>query len=374
MTRILVLGTGRPQADLIRKCKALGMDVHACSYCRGGAGEALADHFALIDIVDADAVRRYAQDNGIELIYSAGSDVAMPVVGEVSEALGLPLLAPSRIAKICNNKGALRDALGNSSPWNVRHTVVCDPAEDVGIPLPFMMKPVDSQGQRGVSLVRSMSEYKDRFGECIAFSRAGAVILEEYVDGEEISVNTYSLDGEVVFELASDRVVWDGYTGGLIHEHLLPSRRIRRYEAEVLKTIVHGALKLLGLQNGPAYFQIKLGADCPKIIEVTPRLDGCHMWRLIRTYAGVDLLDCAIRQLAGDRSAAEALRTFRLPDGAAGCKTEFLCQPPGTAFCRENFRVGSAQYLEWYLEEGEIVPRMNGFMEKCGYQIVRDDV
>lgn len=369
MNRILVLGTGNPQLDLINVCKKNNMEVYACSYCHGGAGEAVADYFELIDITDAEAVLKYVKENQIDYVYSAGSDVAMPTVGKVCEEYGLPCFFKTEVATICNDKGKLRETLRALPKWNVNYQVLADKNEAVTLEYPFMMKPLDSQGQRGVCLVEDYEQFMGEFDNSISFSKEGKVIIEELVVGQEISINTFSIEGKVVFEQVSDRIVWEGFSGGFIHKHIIPSERVQEESLyEELHQLVCESLKTLGLANGPAYFQIKISEEGPKIIEITPRLDGCHMWRLIEYYTGINLLDCTVRLLVGDKN-VESVFANKKSVSKEGYFTEFLCQPPETLVKRESFDLADAVYCEWYYLDGDKVKRMNGCMEKCGYQI-----
>ena len=61
MKKILVLGTGAAQADLIKECKAQGLEVYACSYINGDVAQRFVDHFEQINIVDIDSVLKYAK-------------------------------------------------------------------------------------------------------------------------------------------------------------------------------------------------------------------------------------------------------------------------------------------------------------------------
>ena len=179
MKKILVLGTGMPQGDLMTECRSRGMEVHACSYRAGYAAQSLADHFELINIVDETEVERYARKIGADYVYSAGSDVAMPTVFAVSEKLSLPRFCDPAAAIICNRKPLLRSTLGNDFEGNVRHQRITSPDEELTVPFPLMMKPTDSQGQRGVCRVDSPEEFRASFEHSVSFSREGAVIVEE---------------------------------------------------------------------------------------------------------------------------------------------------------------------------------------------------
>ena len=365
MKKILVLGTGMPQKDLIVACKGRGFEVHACSYRSGDPGEYVADHFALINITDADAVFDYASENNIDIIYSAGSDIAMPTAFTVSEKLGKKTYCSPRTAEICNTKNLLRNELGPEFIGNIPYQTIRSKKEEITVAYPFMIKPVDSQGQRGVFRIESYEDFLKHFDESMSHSRVKQLILEQFIEGEEISVNTFSVNGEMVFFLPSERIVWEGFSGGLIHKHLLPGKWAEKPDVmEKVHDLVERTLLAVNISEGPAYFQIMIDhSGTPYLVEVTPRLDGCHMWRLIRFSTGIDLLSLTIDGLEGKKIGQ--IPTYSV----APYETEFLCQPPATVFKRSNHRVGESEFLEWYYKDDDIVHPMNGYMEKCGYVI-----
>ena len=134
-----------------------------------------------------------------------------------------------------------------------------------------------------------------------------------------------------------------------------------------IKKLVIEVLEAIGLKNGPAYFQIKVSKEgTPYLIEVTPRLDGCHMWRTIKYATGVDLLQASMDMLEGKKySQTEkfVVEPYSL---------EFMCGKPGTVFNKNNYNVPEHVYLQWYYEEGRKVNHMNGYFEKCGYVIKKE--
>ena len=70
MSKILILGAGNAQIDLLEYCSRIGMETYCCSYSAEDPGAGCADHFALIDIVDRERIEEYASQNKIEYIYS----------------------------------------------------------------------------------------------------------------------------------------------------------------------------------------------------------------------------------------------------------------------------------------------------------------
>ncbi|RUO62627.1 ATP-grasp domain-containing protein [Pseudidiomarina insulisalsae] len=363
--KVVVLGIGNAQVDLLRWLQQQAeIEVHALSNTDKGRGRPFADEFELIDITNREQVLAYCQEQQIDLIYSMGSDVAMPTVAYVSEQMNLPSFVSYETAQTCNNKAKFRERL-QQNYGAVPFVVVTSAQECVSraqqLRFPVIVKPVDSQGQRGVSTAATAQELEAAFSYARQYSRAGDVIVEEKIIGEEISVNAYVSDGALAFFLPSGRVAWQGFDGGIIHKHMLPDNLSVSARSNV-KRLVEETLQELKINNGPAYFQIKMRGDDAFLIEVTPRFDGCHMWRLIALAGGVNLLDITMQQLLGN--ATELPVSFQIRPACL----EFLCQPPGR-YEREHVVHPEAEYYEMYVAPGDEVLPMNGKMEKCGYQI-----
>lgn len=305
----------------------------------------------------------------VDFVYSVGSDVAMPTVAKVSKELGLPCFVDYETTTICNHKGVLRETLHRRKvEGNIPFQMIESPDEDIRINFPVMMKPSDSQGQRGVVKVGNIEELRHNFYRTIGFSREKKVILESYIDGDEISVNVFFENSELKFYLVSDRMVWDEHPGGIIRKHIIPSVYEKNAEvSEKVRKLVFETIEAIGLKNGPAYFQIKISPDkTPYIIEVTPRLDGCHMWKLIRYSTGIDLLKASMDMLEGKEYNQPEKYTIK------PYSLEFLCGKPGSVFYKNNYDISGYESLNWYYEEGKTINPMNGFFEKCGYVIKRE--
>lgn len=367
MKKIMILGAGNAQIDAIEYCKAKGYEVYGCSYTNTDKGIPLLDHFKQIDIKDVEGIAAYAEQEKIDVVYSVGSDLAVPTVMAVSEKLGLPHFISSETAEICQAKHKMRTFLGSDFKGNIPFAV-CETMEDAVAfkNFPGMMKPVDSQGQRGCYRVDSVDDIKANFETSLGYSKEGKVIIESFIDGPEISVNAYVQNGVLKFALVSDRIVFDEFPGGIIKEHLLPSTAVDDASRAETIDLVNRMVKKLKIENGPAYFQIKLDHNHPIVLEVTPRLDGCHMWNLIKHYCGADLLDATFEHLLNGTD----VLTENVEFPESKYKLAFMCEKPGESYDRSKYDCSKAQYIFWYYETGDVVKRLNGFMEKGGYQIV----
>jgi len=364
--RFLVLGIGNAQVDILKYLKGRGdIEIYALSNTSKGRGYEFVDFFEEIDITNKEAVLAYAISKNIEYIYSVGSDVAMPTISWVADKMGLKSFVDYETAKICNVKSLFRKELkgkyGSVSYELLGSNLTVN--SDIGFPV--IVKPVDSQGQRGVSTVFEPKGLEVAYNNAIGFSKRGEVILEEKIMGEEISVNAFMVKGEMIFFLPSGRKSWEEYDGGIIHKHILPLDMDAETQLNI-KRLALETVSVLGIDDGPVYFQIKIVEKQPYLIEVTPRLDGCHMWNLIKASTGVDLLDMTLCHLMEE--------PIKIVDNYAikSSLLEFLCQAPNETFSSIENDISSV-YQEYYYDIGDTVKEMNGSMEKCGYKIVLKD-
>lgn len=359
--KILVLGVGNAQVDLIEYLRTINdIEIHALSNSLFGMDIKGINYFGLIDIVDKKSVLSYVKKNSIDYVYSIGSDVAMPTVMWVAEEASLPHFVSSSTAVLCNSKYQLREKLKNSY-GAVQFQLLSENRAVDKVSFPAIVKPVDSQGQRGVTTVYSDMDLNNAYNHALGFSRSKKVIIEDKIDGPEISVNAYVIDGELVFFLPSDRVSWKEYDGGIVHRHILPAS-LNDVAYDNVRNLVFETIINLNIYNGPVYFQIKMVGDLPYLIEVTPRLDGCHMWRLIQESTGINLLEISINHLFGKSVYID--QDYKVKNAVL----EFICQAPGGEFVQPTLKE-NIRYIKYYYQGGDLVRQINGKMEKCGYFI-----
>lgn len=365
--RILILGAGNAQIDAIEYCKSHGYEVVGCSYTTVDCGIPHLDYFEQVDIKSIEGVSELAKKYDVTAVYSVGSDLAMPTAMRVSEELGLPHFISSETAAICHAKHMMRQTLGNDFDGNAAF-MVCSTLEEAlkYNDFPGMMKPVDSQGQRGCFKVESKKDIEENFATSLDFSFEGKVIIEQFVDGPEVSVNAYMQDGEMKFALVSDRYAFDEYPGGIIKEHIVPSSYAKGEVREKTLDLAKRVANKVGITEGPCYFQIKLDKGThPVILEVTPRFDGCHMWNLIKHYCGVDLLDACFMHLLENHK----VLTADYNCGNEEYTLQFMSKAPNTTFAKSDWDVSDAEFVCYYYNDGDRVLKINGYIEKCGYVI-----
>ena len=176
MKQILILGVAAVQMDAVLQLKKMGCETYTCAMAKDGPAADLSDHFDIINILDEEKIAEHIRLNNIDAVYSTGSDLAMPVACRLSEQLDLPHFVKSKTAYICNHKNVMRTTLKDYN-GNVPFQVMTH-LKKIQIPYPLIMKPSDTQGQRGIFLVNSDNEVAEHFEEVKNFLRKGKSFLK----------------------------------------------------------------------------------------------------------------------------------------------------------------------------------------------------
>ena len=124
--KVLVLGVASVQMDAVIELQKMGCETYTIAMAKDGPAADVADHFDIINIIDEEAVVKHIQDNDIDVVYSTGSDLAMPVACRISERLGMPHFVTSKAAYICNHINAMREALTRECEGNIPYQVMSE--------------------------------------------------------------------------------------------------------------------------------------------------------------------------------------------------------------------------------------------------------
>jgi biotin carboxylase len=277
---------------LLEAARARG-DVHVIAVDRDprAVGFPVADERAVLSSEDEEAIDRLARARAIDGIVSPGADWPVGIAARVAERLGLAHPIDARTGALVTSKARQREAFAAAGVPHAR----AFRADDPDVPLPCVVKAPDRQGQRGLELVHSRDELPGALAEARSESRAGTVLVEELVDGPEVTVNAISADGRFVPLAVTDRLTAEPPAFGVALAHVWPSR----HEPGPVVAVARAAVEALGIRRGPSYTQLRLGHDGPVVMEVAARLGGGHDAELCEAATGVDLNGLAIDAALG---------------------------------------------------------------------------
>jgi biotin carboxylase len=317
--RLLVLGAGPAQLGLLEAARARGIWLAVVDRNASAPGFGLADRRCILSTEDEAAIERLAGALGIDGLIAPGTDWPIGVAARIAERAGLPHPLSPRTAVLATNKLRQRERLDEAGVPQPRWWVVGADDPPPPVRLPCVVKAPDRQGQKGLSLVRKASELAQALESARAESRANLALVEELVDGPEVTVIGLSAAGRFTALAVTDRLVAEPPAFGVALAHVWPSD-----SAGEAAAVAEQAVTALGIESGPSYVQLRVGRGGPRVIEVAARLGGGHDAELVQVATGVPLNDLALDAALG--TPLEHPAPARLVGGAV---TRFLIAPVG---------------------------------------------
>jgi len=358
--RLLVLGAGPAQLGLLEAARARG-DVHVIAVDRdpGAPGFPFADERAVLSSEDEEGIDRLARARGIDGIVSPGADWPVGIAARVAERIGLPHPIDARTGAVATSKTRQREAFAEAG---VPHARAIDP-RDPAVELPAVVKAPDRQGQRGLALVRSRAELEPALAAARSESRSGAVLVEQLVEGPELTVNGFSVGGRFVPLTVTDRLTAEPPAFGVALAHVWPSA----HDTDEAADAARAAVEAVGIREGPSYTQVRLGVAGPVVMEVAARLGGGHDAELCEAATGVDLNGLAIEAALG-RPCATVLQAGSA--GIGGAAIVFLVPPVGglleTAGVEEAEAAEGVRWVRVYRRPGHVFGELRRGADRAG--------
>ena len=377
MKTILILGAGVMQVPAIRIAKGLGWRTIVVDGNPQAQARDMADQFEQVDLKDREGLlsvgRRLQADSGIDGVFTAGTDFSSSVAW-VSERLGLPGIrfdAAMRATDKCLMREAFSRA-GVPSPRFACWTGQGDPADLLrgegsgdqdGLGLPLVVKPVDNMGARGVRRVESADALADACRAAITLSRSSRVIVEQFMEGRELSLDAIVYRGSITICGVADRII--RFPPNFVEMgHTMPTDLDRQTVAEVERVFSAG-IRALGIDNGAAKGDIKVTPKGVMIGEIAARLSGGYMsgWTFPLAY-GVQVTEGALRVAVGMDPGDLSPRWSRV------CAERAVISLPGEVASltgvEEAKRVPGVSDVFLRTAEGQRVVFPTNNVEKCG--------
>ncbi len=295
-------------------------------------GVPFANEFHRVSTSDVGGLCDLAARAKAEAVTTTGSEVALKATAEVAARLRAPFYADPDTVRRCQDKDEMRAgyaAAGVAVPAFARCATLDDAvafAKDRGFPL--VVKPSRGWGQRGVARVDGPGELPAAFEEARSHSASAGLplaVVEEWLEGEEYSVNGWIEGGRFVGHCVTERMTVPGRRPlGVMIAEVYPSGISSADEVRVVEEARRGAAAL-GHTRGPCYSQVMLGGRGCHLLETAARLGGGFDADVTLLASGVDLYDRVLSIALGEA-------TPELPPTAprhGGAIAKFFVAKPG---------------------------------------------
>ena len=371
----MVLAAGLLQIDVIEKAKSMGYYVLAVDGNPKAPGFNVADKAICADIVNEETMLKIARDEHVDGVIHPCSEVSMAVMGRINDELGLSGI--SREQAICaTNKHLMRKAFEKGNAPSPK-SILAQDAEDAWSRLQnefdtdAILKPSRNSGSRGIAKVsRNMDkgDFIRAYDEALSESRDHSVLIEQFIEGPEFSIEMIVWQGEIHVLTVTDKK-----TTGAPHfvelGHNQPSC-FSATDVETLKAAAVAGVRALGVNNCACHAEAKLMNGKAYLMEVGARLGGDFIsTELTHLSTGIDMVAAAIDVALGVEPDLSA------KDEPKGVCIRYFCPKPGKLVSISNTEVLNNPHVylwEIYPKEGDVIPAVTSSLCRSGHVIVTE--
>jgi biotin carboxylase len=321
---LMVIGAGKHQLPVIIRAKDMGLKVLATDLNPNSPGFEYADFYKVVDVKDMETNLTVAKEFGIDGVISIVSELGVRTTAYVAERLGLPGLR-YEAAMAATDKAIMRQKFLEASLPSPNFFKICskeEAAEAIGkLGLPVVMKPTDNSGSRGVTKIEKLADLDFSFNSAKDNSRSGDIIVEQFLEGTEMTIEALSYNGKhQVLAMSSKKRIPFPYCVSIDLTYPPP---LSEETLAKVRELVISALDAIGVNMGATHSEVIMTEQGPVLVETATRGGGFGVFsEIIPLVSGVDAVKECINMAMGydvDISPrfckAAVLRFFNLPQG-----------------------------------------------------------
>lgn len=305
--KILVLAGGFDQIELIKKLKCKGNIVYLVDYFQNPLAKDFVDKHFEISTLDEEAVYKIALEENIEMITTACTDQALLTVANVSERLNLPCYITAEKAIKVTNKSYMKQCFQNNkintAPFIIiENEKLWDQNKDIGLQYPLIVKPCDCNSSKGVVKVGNIAELDQAVKNAFFMSRSKKVIIEEFIDGIEISIDVWKDEEDAkILSISKSNKMKNNIKDFTIYQSVYPVLISEKVKKEI-KRLAIKICKAFELNNCPLLIQAIVTENNVFVVEFSARMGGGSKYKFIEYMSGIDIMDIYVNRILGDES------------------------------------------------------------------------
>lgn len=293
MKKIAILGASKPHLPLFLKAKEMGLTIYCFAWNEGAFCKSFADHFYDISIIDKERIAAICEAQAIDGIISNALEPAVLTMAFVTEKLHLNGISYTTALR-ARNKYLMREQVKKYSACLQPQFSLYTSSLLPSIKYPVIVKPTDSSCSNGVTKVNTMMELNDAIAKAKKISEKDECLIEEYIEGREISVESISYHGTNYILAITDKATTEAPHFVEIAHHQ-PSNLSEDLQYKV-KQATNNILKALEITNGASHTEFKIDSSGNIFfIEVGARGGGDFIsYNLVELSTGYDYVKAMI--------------------------------------------------------------------------------
>lgn len=305
MKKIMILAGGNDQAALIQEIRRKFDEVQVIliDFAKNVVASKYADKHIVESTMDLPKVKQIAQQEKVDYIMTACGDQPLLTMAIVSNELGLPCYMSKEQVLTLTNKMYMKDLMiKNDIPTSLHKTFRSSDLLNIeGLTYPLVVKPVDSNGSKGVRKVTNEEELNEYAQQAFKYSLSDTIIVEEFNEGVEISSDYYIVGDTVTNLMHSQLNKWspDSNTAVIFQSVIPPnlSPLVRKKLDEIAIKIAKG----YNISNSPLLMQTIVNGEDVKVLEFSARIGGGAKYQTIEKVTGFNVLKANLESMLGEQ-------------------------------------------------------------------------
>lgn len=375
--RALVLGGSNIQLNAIRRIKELGIEVIVADYNQESIGKNESDFKENVSTFDEIGNLKIGKKYNIDGIFTIGTDQPIYTAAYVSKIMGLKFFLNCQVAKSVTNKKIMKKIFTDNNIKTVNYKIIKEDFQEQdikGLSLPLVIKPLDSQGQRGVLKLEKYEDVRKEFKNVIKYSREKEILVEEYYPSKEITLSGYVKESKAYIIGITDRNTYDAEKHiGICTSHSFPSIFLKEKYLE-FKEIAENIVKSFKIENGPIYFQMLVGDDGILVNEIACRIGGAYEDIFLPLMTNIPILDYVIKETLNIPFPYEELFKYNILENKNTCSVEMIFCNKGRVKSIINtsniWDIKGLFKIGFNVKEGDILGDIENATARAGYMII----
>ena len=360
---VLIFGVGPLQKSIIGRAQKMGLYTVGIDPCEDATCKDCVDAFEVVGGQDYEGTCAVVDKYSIDSIVTAATDKPLVMMARIAEKYGFPFYSVET-AEWSTDKFQMKQRFKEGDVLCAKGRLVKSVSEVEDFEYPVIIKPRDNSGSRGVKLCRSKEELDESMSEALEVSKLDTVLVEEFIDGPEYSIESLHHDGKSeVIQFTEKKTTEFPYNVEL--GHIQPAN-ISEENKQKIREIIAKIGKALKFVNCPSHTELKINERGIYVIETSPRLGGDYITSTLTPLStGVNLEDELLKISLGEiiNPAPNAVqysgvRFFDFEEGSV------IKHVPNSEFVKTWPHVVD---FSFNLKEGEKVNRITSSLNRYGH-------
>ena len=296
---ILIFGVGELQRSIIHRAKMMGLFTVGIDPLEDAACRGEVDSYEVVGGQDYEGTCAVIEKYGIDAIVTTATDKPLVMMARIAKHYGF-LFYSVEAAQWSTDKFQMKQRFKEGGIPCAKGRLVKSASEVGDFEFPVIVKPRDNSGSRGVKLCRNNKELDSAIAEALPFSHLDTVLVEEFIEGKEYSIESLHHDGvSEVIQFTEKKTTEFPYNVEL--GHIQPAN-ISEGEKQAIREIISNIGNVLHFENCPSHTELKINERGIFVIETSPRLGGDYITSTLTPLStGVNLEDELLKMALGEK-------------------------------------------------------------------------